>query len=69
MPTMSAGNDDLKNHIIARPSPNCAARPGDGAVDRTVDILVLHYTGLQSGQAALDRPCDPTASASIHYLV
>ena len=69
MPTMSAGNDDLKNHIIARPSPNCGDRPGDGAVDRTVDILVLHYTGLQSGQAALDRPCDPTASASIHYLV
>ncbi len=69
MPTMSAGNDDLKDRIIARPSPNCGDRPGDAKGDRKVDILVLHYTGMQSGAAALDRLCDPAASVSSHYLV
>jgi len=69
MPTMSAGNDNLKDRIIARPSPNCGDRPGDAKGDRKVDILVLHYTGMQSGAAALDRLCDPAASVSSHYLV
>ncbi|MCH2276925.1 N-acetylmuramoyl-L-alanine amidase [Thalassospira sp.] len=66
---MSAGNDNLKDRIIARPSPNCGDRPGDAKGDRKVDILVLHYTGMQSGAAALDRLCDPAASVSSHYLV
>ncbi len=69
MPTMSAGNDNLKDRIIARPSPNCGDRPDDAKGDRKVDILVLHYTGMQSGKAALDRLCDPPASVSSHYLV
>lgn len=69
MPTMSAGNENLKDRIIARPSPNCGDRPGDTKGDRKVDILVLHYTGMQSGAAALDRLCDPVASVSSHYLV
>ena len=69
MPTMSAGNKNLKDRIIARPSPNCGDRPGDAKGDRKVDILVLHYTGMQSGKAALDRLCDPAASVSSHYLV
>ena len=66
---MSAGNENLKDRIIAHPSPNCGDRPGDAAGDRKVDILVLHYTGMQSGKAALDRLCDPVASVSSHYLV
>lgn len=65
MPTMSAGNDALKNRIIARPSPNCGDRP-DGV---PIDILVLHYTGMKTGAAALDRLCDPVASVSSHYLI
>ncbi len=69
MPTMSAGNKNLKDRIIAHPSPNCGDRPGDARGDRKVDILVLHYTGMQSGAAALDRLCDPAASVSSHYLV
>jgi len=33
------------------------------------DMLVLHYTGMQTGQAALARLRDPEAKVSAHYLV
>ena len=32
-----------------------------------IDMLVLHYTGMQSAEAALDRLCDPAAKVSSHY--
>jgi N-acetylmuramoyl-L-alanine amidase len=48
-----------------RPSPNHAAR-GEPA---RIDMLVLHYTGMRSAAAALDRLCDPAARVSAHYLV
>jgi N-acetylmuramoyl-L-alanine amidase len=31
--------------------------------------VVLHYTGMVSGEAALARLCDPRARVSAHYLV
>lgn len=34
-----------------------------------VSMLVLHYTGMQSAELALDRLCDPKAKVSSHYLV
>ena len=34
-----------------------------------IDMIVLHYTGMQSAEAALDRLCDPAARVSSHYLV
>lgn len=46
-------------------SPNFDERP----TRRSVDILVLHYTGMSSAEAALDRLCDPAAKVSAHYLV
>lgn len=46
-------------------SPNYDARP-DHAV---IDMLVLHYTGMQSGPAAIGRLCDPAARVSSHYVV
>jgi len=52
-------------HIIEQPSPNHDARPPGQAID----TLVLHYTGMQSGGAALERLCDPAAKVSAHYLV
>ncbi|GAB4354622.1 MAG: N-acetylmuramoyl-L-alanine amidase [Kiloniellaceae bacterium] len=55
----------LDLEIIDQPSPNHDARP-DG---QAVDILLLHYTGMQSGAAALARLCDPAARVSAHYLV
>jgi len=50
---------------VDRPSPNQDARP-DGAA---IDMLVLHYTGMASADAALDRLCDPAAKVSAHYTV
>ena len=32
-------------------------------------MLVLHYTGMETGQAALERMCDPEAKVSAHYMV
>ena len=46
-----------------RPSPNHGPRSG------AIDMLVLHYTGMASAEAALDRLCDPAAQVSAHYLV
>ena len=48
-----------------RPSPNHRPRPPGVPID----MLVLHYTGMVSAQAALDRLCDPVAQVSAHYLV
>jgi N-acetylmuramoyl-L-alanine amidase len=51
--------------MIERPSPNHDARPNGGAID----ILVLHYTGMKSAEAALARLCDPAARVSAHYTI
>jgi N-acetylmuramoyl-L-alanine amidase len=34
-----------------------------------IDMLVLHYTGMTTAGAALERLCDPSARVSAHYLV
>ncbi len=34
-----------------------------------IDMLVFHYTGMRSAEAALDRLCDPAAKVSSHYLI
>lgn len=49
--------------IIRRPSPNHEERR------LAVDMLVLHYTGMQSADAALARLCDAEAKVSAHYLI
>lgn len=46
------------------PSPNHGERRGSRP-----DILVLHYTGMASGAAALARLRDPLSEVSAHYLV
>ena len=51
--------------MIERPSPNHDARPEGGAID----MVVLHYTGMETAEAALARLCDPQAKVSAHYLV
>lgn len=48
-----------------RSSPN---HDGRGHPAR-IDMLVLHYTGMRSGEAAIERLCDPEARVSAHYLV
>jgi N-acetylmuramoyl-L-alanine amidase len=53
--------------LVARvvASPNLEARRGVALPD----ILLLHYTGMTTTQAALERLCDPAARVSSHYLV
>lgn len=49
--------------MIDLPSPNHDAR------DCAVDMLILHYTGMKTARAALDRLRDPGAAVSSHYVV
>lgn len=51
--------------IHDRASPNCGHR-GDPL---RIDTLVLHYTGMTTAEAALERLCDPLAKVSAHYVV
>jgi len=51
--------------VIERPSPNHDARPAGARVD----ILLLHYTGMETAEAALDRLCDRAAKVSAHYTI
>ena len=32
-------------------------------------MIVLHYTGMETGEAALERLCDPAAEVSAHYVI
>src|SRR5712692_11269131 len=54
--------------IRERLSPNHDSR-GEPPHMRPINMLVLHYTGMQSAAAALDRLCDPAARVSAHYFV
>jgi len=56
--------------VVAKPirelaSPNHDSRqPG-----QRVDMLLLHYTGMETAEAAFDRLKDPTARVSAHYVI
>jgi len=54
----------LQDRITHRPSPNYNERQGGPP-----DILLFHYTGMESGVGALDRLCDEHSQVSAHYLV
>ncbi len=49
--------------MIDTPSPNFDIR------GRTVDMVILHYTGMPTGKEALDRLRDAKAKVSAHYLI
>ncbi len=51
--------------MIDRVSANYDRRPAD----TVIDILLLHYTGMDSADAALDHLCDPDSKVSAHYLI
>lgn len=51
--------------VVWVPSPNFGPRR-DGL---TPSLIVIHYTAMESGQAALERLCDPAAEVSAHYLI
>ena len=46
-------------------SPNFGPRRGVSGPD----MIVLHYTGMETGAAAEARLCDPASEVSAHYLV
>jgi len=46
-----------------KPSPNHGERKG------TLDMIVLHYTGMADTQAAIRQLCTPTSEVSAHYVV
>jgi N-acetylmuramoyl-L-alanine amidase len=50
--------------LVQMPSPNHDDRGG-----ATLDMLVLHYTGMVSAEAALARLCDANAKVSAHYTI
>ena len=41
----------------------------DRPAGHSLDILVLHYTGMPTAEDALSRLCDPAAQVSAHYLI
>ena len=47
------------------PSPNHDERRHG----RAPDMILLHYTGMQTGEAALARLCAPESKVSAHYVV
>jgi len=52
-------------HVRELPSPNQDDRPAD----IPIDMLILHYTGMPTARAAIDRLRDPAARVSSHYVV
>lgn len=51
--------------ITDHPSPNHGSRR-DGAVP---ELIVLHFTAMETTEAALARLCDAKAEVSAHYLI
>jgi N-acetylmuramoyl-L-alanine amidase len=51
--------------IAERPSPNHGERRGGARPS----LIVLHYTGMDSTDAASARLCDPASEVSAHYLI
>lgn len=51
--------------IVERLSPNFGERRGESGPS----LVVLHYTGMDTAEAALERLCDPECEVSSHYLI
>jgi N-acetylmuramoyl-L-alanine amidase len=64
-PEMSNFPPDSKLVAKVAPSPNYDARKNGVRAD----MIVLHYTGMVSGEAALRQLCDPASKVSCHYLI
>ena len=53
--------DVLVHRTVPSPNWNERAEP--------ISMVVLHYTEMQSADAALQRMCDPATEVSAHYLI
>ena len=63
MTTRLYPDSPLVGHFVA--SPNHGERRGHGRPN----CLILHYTGMPTGEAALRALTDPASEVSAHYLV
>lgn len=50
--------------IVECPSPNFDDRAG-----ASPQYIILHYTGMETAQGALDRLCAPNSKVSAHYTI
>ncbi len=53
------------SNLIQKPSPNF----DDRANGVTPTMIILHYTGMQTADEALDRLCNADAKVSAHYTI
>ncbi len=51
--------------VTVRPSPNFGSR----RQGFRPEVIILHYTGMETGQGAEDWLCNPASEVSSHYLV
>ncbi|MBE0531686.1 MAG: N-acetylmuramoyl-L-alanine amidase [Rhodospirillales bacterium] len=51
--------------MTAHRSPNFEPR----LEGQPIDMLVIHYTGMPTAEAALERLCDPAAKVGAHYVI
>ncbi|MEM6942228.1 MAG: N-acetylmuramoyl-L-alanine amidase [Pseudomonadota bacterium] len=56
--------DEVACSLAQRPSPNHGDRRG-----AKVDLIILHYTAMESAEAAAARLTDPATEVSAHYLI
>ena len=42
---------------------------GERAEGKPLDMIILHYTGMQSGEGALDWLCNTASGVSCHYFI
>jgi N-acetylmuramoyl-L-alanine amidase len=65
--SMSRNAFPAESSVVAevRPSPNHGERKGY----QRPDMIVLHYTGMQDAEAALQRLCSAASEVSAHYFV
>lgn len=64
-PARSAVRSKTELSPIWLPSPNFGHRRNG----LSPSLVVLHYTAMDSAQAAAERLCDPAAEVSAHYLI
>ena len=51
--------------VVNYASPNF----GERAPGLSVNLLLIHYTGMKTCDQALQRLCDPSAGVSSHFLI
>ncbi len=60
----------MSEGFIVHSSPNCDERlPLDGHNRPVIDTIIIHYTGMETADAALQRLCDPKTAVSAHYMI